>query len=213
MATPDSNVVSAFTEDQAVRLTGVSRRQLRYWATDRFFVPSIKMSEESFADLRLYSLRDLVCLKIINALRNEIRVSLPELKKTKEKLAHLGDDMWAKTTLYVHRRKVVFVNPKTGHKEEATTGQGVLEIPLQIVTGRMEDAVRDMRQRDRGSVGRIEHKRSIAQNRPVIAGTKILVEHIRAFHKAGYSIEDIRKQYPVLTKEDVQAAINFKEVA
>jgi uncharacterized protein (DUF433 family) len=213
MSEADSSVVSAFTEDQVVRLTGVSRRQLRYWATDRFFAPSIKMREEAFADLRLYSFRDLVCLKIINSLRNEIRVSLPELKKTKESLAHLGDDLWSRTTLYVHRKKVVFVNPTTGHKEEATTGQGVLEIPLLVVTGNMEVAVREMRQRDKKAVGRIEHKRSIAQNRPVVAGTKILVEHIQAFHKSGFSIDEIRKQYPALTAEDVQAAIDFKEVA
>jgi len=213
MATPDSDVVSAFTEDQTVRLTGVTRRQLRYWATDRFFIPSLKMHEEAFADLRLYSFRDLVCLKIINALRNEIRVSLPELRKTKDKLAHLGDDMWAKTTLYVHRKKVVFVNPETGQKEEASTGQGVLEIPLLVVTGKMEEAVRDMRRRNTNSVGRIERRRSIAQNRPVFAGTKILVEHVQAFHKAGYSVDDICRQYPALTQEDVQAAINFKEVA
>lgn len=214
MAKADSNVViAAFTEDQVVRLTGVSRRQLRYWATDRFFVPSIKMEDERLAELRLYSFRDLLCLKIISSLRNDSKVSFPELRKTKDRLAHLGDDMWAKTTLYVHRRKVVFDNPATGQKEEASTGQGVLEIPLQVVSGKMEDAVRAMRQRQSESIGKIDQKRGIAQNQPVIAGTKIPVRNIQAFHKAGYSVQEIQKQYPSLDAGDIEAAINFKEVA
>jgi len=214
MAKADSNVViSAFTEEQVVRLTGVSRRQLRYWATDKFFVPSINMEDEALADLRLYSFRDLLCLKIISSIRNESKVSFPELRKTKARLSHLGDDMWTKTTLYVHRKKVVFDNPATGQKEEASTGQGVLEIPLKVVTGKMEEAVRTMRQRDIASVGKIEQKPRIAQNRPFIAGTRIPVQNIQSFHKAGYSVPDIQKQYPSLSIEDIEVAIKFKEVA
>jgi DNA-binding transcriptional MerR regulator len=214
MATPDSNVViSAFTEDQVVRLTGVSRRQLRYWATDKFFVPSIKMEDESLAELRLYGFRDLLCLKIISSIRNESKVSFPELRKAKERLAHLGSDMWAKTTLYVHRKKIVFDNPETGQREETSTGQGVLEIPLKVVAGKMEDAVRAMRRRDSESIGKIDDKRGATAKHPVIAGTRIPVRNIQAFHRAGYSIEAIQKQYPSLDAGDIEAAITYKEVA
>jgi len=214
MAKADSNVIiSAFTEEQVVRLTAVSPRQLRYWATDGFFVPSIKMEEEEFAELRLYGFRDLLCLKVISTIRNERKVPFPELRRAKARLAEFGDDMWAKTTLYVHQKKIVFDNPLTGHKEEASTGQGVLEIPLQVVSGDMEKAVRAMRQRGTESKGKIEQKRGIAQNQPVIAGTKIPVRTIQAFYKAGYSIKEIRNQYPSLDEEDVAAAISYKEVA
>jgi uncharacterized protein (DUF433 family) len=213
MANADSNVVVAFTEDQAIRLTGVSRRQLRYWATDNFFVPSLKMEDEKLAELRLYSFRDLLCLKIINSLRNESKISFPELRKTKTSLSHLGDDMWAKTTLYVFRKRVVFDNPETGQKEEVSTRQGVLGIPLQVVTGRMEDAIRAMRERKSESIGRIDQKRGLAQNQPVIAGTKIPVSNIQGFHKAGYSVQKIQEQYPTLSPNDIEAAIKFEDVA
>jgi uncharacterized protein (DUF433 family) len=214
MAKADPNIViAAFTEDQVVRLTGVSRRQLRYWATDKFFVPSIKMEDEKLAEMRLYSFRDLLCLKVISSIRNESKVSFGELRKTKTRLSHLGDDLWAKTTLYVHGKKVVFDNPDTGQKEEESTGQGVLEIPLQVITGRMEDAVRTMRQRNNQTIGKIDRRRGVTQNQPVIAGTRIPVQNIQAFHKAGYSIQDIQKQYPILDIKDIVAAINFKEVA
>jgi uncharacterized protein (DUF433 family) len=43
--------------------------------------------------------------------------------------------------------------------------------------------------------------------KPVIAGTRILVKAIKNFGKAGYSIDQIREQYPVLTMEDIRAAL------
>jgi hypothetical protein len=84
--------------------------------------------------LRLYSFRDIVSLK---ALRNEANVPLEHLREVKEKLIHLGDYIWAKTTLYVFNKRVVFDNPGTKEKEEVVSGQGVLQIPLQVVAENM----------------------------------------------------------------------------
>jgi uncharacterized protein (DUF433 family) len=214
MATPISTAaIAAFTEEQVHRLTGVSQWQLRSWARDNFFVPSL-MSEEDCGDLpplRMYSFRDLVCLKVINALRNDAKIPLQELHDVKDRLSHLGEDMWAKTTLYILRKKVVFDNPATGEKEEASSGQGVLQIPLKVVTGQMEDAVRAMRQRDETLSGKIDKKRGMPH--PMIAGTRIPVKSIQAFSDAGYSIEAIKEQYPTLTEDDIRAAINYKAVA
>jgi uncharacterized protein (DUF433 family) len=208
-----SAVVSAFTEAQVERLTGVSQRQLRYWASDGFYVPSLKVEEETLSGMRLYSFRDLVCLKVISELRNSSKIPLQEVKVTKERLAHLGDDLWAKTILYILGKRVVFDNPDTGEKEEASTGQGVLQIPLKVVTGQMEEAVRTMRQRDKSSIGRIERKRGVAQNQPVVAGTRIPVRSIQSFSRAGCSVDEINKQYPGLAREDIEAAISYKDVA
>jgi hypothetical protein len=41
----ETSVITSFTEAQAARLTGVSLRQLRYWASDGFFAPSLMMSD------------------------------------------------------------------------------------------------------------------------------------------------------------------------
>lgn len=215
MAMESSNtIIAAFTEEQVSRLTGVSQRQLRYWAGDDFFIPSIKVDDVGPASVRLYSFRDLVCLKVISSIRNDSGVPMSELRITKKRLSHLGADMWAKTTLYILGKRVVFDNPETGEKEEAGSGQGVLpKISLQVVTGQMENSVRRMRQRDSEAVGKIVQKRGVAQNQPVIAGTKIPVRSIQAFAKAGYSMVDINKQYPSITELDIEAAIKYKEVA
>jgi uncharacterized protein (DUF433 family)/DNA-binding transcriptional MerR regulator len=215
MALQDSNVVvSAFTEDHVVRLTGISLRQLRYWDRTGFFVPSLAYEDRRSPYSRLYSFRDLVCLKIVNALRNDANVPLPHLREVKDKLAHLGEDLWAKTTLYVLNRRVVFHNPESPDtKEDVVTGQGVLQIPLIVVSGDMAAAVKTLWRRDDAAIGKIERHRGVAHNQVVIAGTRIPVRSIKAFADAGYSVEQIKKEYPTLTQEDIRAAIAYEAAA
>jgi uncharacterized protein (DUF433 family) len=210
----ETNIIMAFTEEQAEKLTGVSASQLRSWDRTGFFVPALANKNRSLPLSRLYSFRDLVCLKVLNALRNEANVSLQHLRSVKERLSHLGEDVWAKTTLYVLNKKVVFENPETQNKEEVVTGQGVLQIPLMIVTGDMRRAVDEMKKRDVSSLsGKIERIKGIAGNRPVIAGTRIPVSTIKAFADEGFSAEQIIEEYPTLTLEDIQAAIEYSEAA
>jgi uncharacterized protein (DUF433 family) len=47
----------------------------------------------------------------------------------------------------------------------------------------------------------------------VVAGTRITVKSIKAFSDAGYSIDQIREQYPVLTAEDIRAALSYRQRA
>lgn len=203
-------VLAAFTEDQAQRLTGISASQLRYWDRTGFFNPSLAASDRSLPNSRLYSFRDLVSLRVLNALRNESKVPLPHLREVKDALAHLGEALWGKTTLYVLNRKVVIKNPETEAREEVVSHQGVLGIPLEVVTGEMQSAVDKLRERGSDVVGKIDRHRNIAHNQPVIAGTRIPVRTIQAFADEGYTAEQILAEYPTLTTEDVLAAIQHR---
>ena len=108
---------------------------------------------------------------------------------------------------YVH-------NPDTGRKEEVVSGQGILQIPLQVVRGDMEKAVHALRrERRRQDAAEFSQHRGTAANKPVIAGTRIPVKSIKAFDQAGYSIAQIREQYPVLTEEDIRAALAYGAAA
>ncbi len=209
----ESNVIAAFSEDDVGRLTGITTNQLRYWDRTDFFRPSLADENRRWPNSRVNSFRDVVCLKILNALRNEARVPLPRLREVREKLLHLGENMCAKTTLYVLNRRVVFFNPDTSRKEDVITGQGVLQIPLIVVTGDMKKAVSSLRARDAKTIGRIRQSRGVASSEPVVAGTRITVRAIKAFHEAGYSIDSIREEYPSLTKEDIRAALAYGEAA
>jgi uncharacterized protein (DUF433 family) len=211
MTTASSNpVVMAFTEEQVTRLAHITKRQLRHWDNTGFFAPSLGFEDRARPYSRLYSFRDVVCLRVLNALRNESKVPLQQLRQVKEKLIGLGEHLWSQTTLYVLNKRVVFENPETGKREDVITQQGVLEIPLRVVTGRVEEEIERLRERDATQVGKFERKRGVVHNELVVAGTRIPVRSIRAFAEAGYSPEDIQKQYPTLTLDDIRAASAFE---
>lgn len=202
-----SNVISAFSEEDVERLTGITINQLRYWDRTGFFVPSLASEDRRVALSRIYTFRDVVCLKVLNTIRNELKVSLQHLREAKDKLAHLGEDVWTKATIYILNRRVVVYDPATERREDVVSGQGVLQIPLEVVRGDMEKAVNALRERDTTTIGKITQNRRTAANKPVIAGTRIPVKSIKAFEQAGYSIDQIREQYPILTEEDIRAAL------
>lgn len=214
MANSDTSIiVSAFTEDQVERLTGITRRQLRYWDSTGFFAPSFASADRRAPYSRIYSFRDLISLQVLNSLRNDAGCSLPHLREVKKKLAHLGDDAWSRTTLYVMKKKVVFDDPKTRDRREVVTGQGVLQIPLETVRSGMVDRLAALRTRDERTIGSISQSRRVAHNAPVVAGTRVPVRAIQAFAAEGYSIDAIQREYPTLTEADVKAALSQEKAA
>jgi uncharacterized protein (DUF433 family) len=214
MVTQDSNViVSAFTEEQVERLTAISVHQLRHWDRTGFYHPEFADENRRNPYSRVYSFKDLVSLQILRTLRNELKVSLQHLREVKDKLAHLGDDRWSKTILYVLNKKVVFHDGESDERREVVSGQFVLQIPLKVVKADMESAVRDIQKRDPKKIGTIERNRRVSHNAWVVGGTRIPVDAIMSFHKAGYGIEQIIQEYPDITRQDIMAAIEHGEKA
>lgn len=209
----ENNVVMAFTVDQAAQLSKLSRAQLASWDKSGFFQPSYFDENRRLSYSRVYTFRDIACLRVLHVLRNESRVSLNELRNVKESLSHLGEDLWAKTTLYVLNRKVVFDNPDTKNKEEIVSGQGIVNIPLKVVTGQLKKEVEQLKERDKTSIGLIDSEHGISRSRPTISGTRISVDTIKSFSDAGYSPREIQEEYPSLTIRDIEAALNFEKVA
>jgi uncharacterized protein (DUF433 family) len=77
----------------------------------------------------------------------------------------------------------------------------------------MAKAARALRERDSATIGQITRHRGTANNKPVIAGTRIAVKSVKAFSEAGYSIDQIREQHPILTDEDIRAALAHRDAA
>lgn len=203
-------VVAAFTEEDAARLTGLSVRQLRHWDRTKFFAQSLANENRSLSYARLYSFKDLVALRVLDELRNKSRVSMQHLREVKDKLMALGEH-WASTTLYVLKKKVVFINTATQTHEEVVSGQGVLQIPLEVVAGDMSERVKAWRRRDESRSGQVEKRQGFST--PVVAGTRIPVENIKAFADAGYTVEQVMREYPTLTRSDVEAALAYQDAA
>lgn len=204
----ESETVGAFSEEQAERLSGVSINQLRRWDKDGFFSPSFGVSQKGVPYGRIYSFRDLVSLRVLNDLRNDKRIPLQHLREVSEKLSHLGDVKWTATTLYVLGKRVVFTDPRTNRREEIVSGQRVFDIPLRVVIANTRKAVLDLNNRD-DRVGQVVRGRFVAQNEPVLAGTRISVNAIKEFARAGYSAQQIIREYPDLTEADIAAALSY----
>jgi uncharacterized protein (DUF433 family) len=49
----------------------------------------------------------------------------------------------------------------------------------------------------------------VCNGKPVIRGTRITVQTVLEFLGAGDSIDDVLANYPTLTREDVQACIDY----
>ena len=202
-----SNVIAAFSQDQVELITGLNKGRLRYWARTDFFRPNFVEDNLRLAYSRFYSFKDIVALRTLEVLRIQHSVPLQHLRKVAEKLAHLKDELWTKTSLFVVNRRVIFQNPETGKPQEIVSGQYLLGIKLKKIISDTRDDVTTLNQRSSNSIGKIRKHRSIARNAWSIEGTRITVGSIKRFHEDGYSVDQIIEEYPDLTAEDVQAAL------
>jgi DNA-binding transcriptional MerR regulator len=135
-----SNVIAAFSEEQVQRMTGLTTGRLRYWAKTDFFKPSFAEENQRLPYSRFYSFKDVVALRTLEMLRVQNRVPLQQLRAVAERLAHLKDDLWATTTLFVENGKVAIVNPETRTAYEVAGGY-LLGVSLKKV---IDDATADI---------------------------------------------------------------------
>lgn len=195
-------VLSAFGEDHVVRLTGLSRAQLRYWRSTGFFRPQYEAGDRHSPYSRAYSFRDLVALRTIATLRKDHQVSLQHLREVATALAELGDNLWSEQKLYVLNREVYFTEPGTGLIRSAVSGQYSV-IPIVDIVDDVADEVEQLRTRRREQIGQLTRNRSVAHNKWVVDGTRIPVEALLRLRADGYSREQILRKYPSLTAEDL----------
>lgn len=58
-------------------------------------------------------------------------------------------------------------------------------------------------------VDRIVSDPAVCSGKPVIRGTRIMVRNILSMLKGGYDVDRILRSYEGLTREDVEAAIEY----
>lgn len=206
-------VIAAFSEEHAQRLTGITQSQLRYWDRSKFFLPSFPGGDWSSSFGRVYSFRDIVALRVLNVLRNQYQVPLQHLRVVSEKLAHLADKKWTGVKLYVLQKKVIWEEPGTDKPQEIVSGQYVVpSITLDFVVSDTKEAIQKaLNARREEQLGQVEKSRFVNHNDAVISGTRIRVSAIKRFSDAGYSVDQILKEYPDLTQKDIASALDYSE--
>jgi uncharacterized protein (DUF433 family) len=203
-------VIQAFGEEHVERLTGLTKWQLRRWDNAGFFQPRYAYEDRFAPYSRIYSFKDVVGLRTIAVLMKEHGVSLQSLKETAKELVKRGYDNWATMKLYVVKRQVHFQKPGTTDAEGVWDGQLAM-VPIIDVIQDVEGRVEQLKKRDPGTVGHVEQHKYVVRNSPVIAGTRIPTAAIRRFREAGYSIDQILRQYPSLSPQDVEAALAYED--
>jgi DNA-binding transcriptional MerR regulator len=201
----------AFSAEQVRKLTGLSMRQLSYWDRIGFFSPRYADENRRRAYSRIYSFRDVVGLRTLSLLRNKHGVPLQELKKVGEWLRERYDAPWSSLKFYVSRRRVYFEDPDTGARIAGRPlGQVAFPFLLAEVEREVESAARELTERKPSDVGHISRNRHVVSNLPVLSGTRIPTSAVWSLHQAGYDTEAIVREYPLLTAEDVKAAIDHE---
>ncbi|PIV76514.1 MAG: hypothetical protein COW55_01255 [Rhodobacteraceae bacterium CG17_big_fil_post_rev_8_21_14_2_50_65_11] len=90
MVSSKSSVVSAFTDEQASRLTGLSVGRLRYWDRTGFFSPSLAAENRRVAFSRVYTFNDLLSLQVLKKLLDDMHCSLQHLRDVKGSCREVG---------------------------------------------------------------------------------------------------------------------------
>jgi uncharacterized protein (DUF433 family) len=201
----------AFTAEHVCRLTGLSPRQLRYWDATDFFSPELLDEHRRRAFGRIYSFRDLVGLRTIAVLRNSHKIPLQELRRVGEWLHANHESPWSRLRFALSGRKVVFADLTIGQfVEPKGQGQEVIPINLEPIASDMQRAADGLRHRRDDQIGQVVRNRYVVHNAWVLAGTRIPTTAVWNLHDSGLSAEDIIREYPRLTTQDVTAAIAFE---
>ena len=200
-----ASVLSAFGEEHVVRLTGLTKRQLRYWNQISFFSPGYAVAGDKSAFSRIYSFRDVVALRILSVLRNQFCVPLQQLRKVSHELEGRAVDRWTGTKLWVVNKKVVWQEAGTNRPQEVLSKQLVLPVDLTEVISATKRDIGILQKRERSDIGKVRRSRGVSHNAPVIAGTRIRVQAIEEYLKAGFSNKQIIAEYPDLTAIDISA--------
>jgi len=204
------NVIQAFTVEQVVKLTGLSKSKIYQWDNIGFFHPHIAQKNRRVAYSRVYSFKDVVSLRTLKLLYKDHQIPLKELKKVSEKLNHLADDRWIKFKFYVFNKKIHFKEPETQKQRSVVDGQFINGcIELKSISEDIHAKVRKMHKRETAAVGKVEIIGSGRNAKSYISGTRIPVSAILSFHEAGYSMAQIIREYPDIKENDIKAAINL----
>lgn len=189
------------TRDQACRLTGLSKAQLRYWDATDFFHPTVTSGTV------LYSFRDIVGLRTISILRDNL--SLQRLRDVGRWLRTHHRTPWSSLRLYYGEGEVYLSPPDGGAPVLASGQQALGEVYLLEVAKDLQAVIRKMSSRASLDVGKIARRRNIVRNQPFFAGTRIPVAAVLEFKKAGYSDRSILVEYPRLRAADIAAAVKY----
>ncbi len=202
----------AWTTEQVLRITGVSRRRLAYWL-DRGILTADVDEARGRGHVRLWSFSNLIEVKVALWLRDRVSLQLigtiVHRLRAEDSKQPLAETRFAVVDTGKPKRPTDVIIQRVDGPWELSNHQVVLEGVLPLI--QFADELRRDSQRERAKrrqPGTIERKRGRLGSAAVFSGTRVPVEAIVRLHDAGWSNARIIDNYPGLTGRDLTAALN-----
>jgi DNA-binding transcriptional MerR regulator len=122
------------------KITGLTRRQIDYWARSGVFEPTIRQARGS-GTRRLYSFKDILILQIFKRLE-DTGVSVQKIKKAARTLLEHGVSDLSSVTLCSDGVSIFQVRSGDDIIDILKGGQGVFAISVGSIWGEVEDKLR-----------------------------------------------------------------------
>lgn len=201
--------IVALDSERVSRLTGIPKSTLTHWENRGVFRASYVDPNPNVPFRRIYAFRDIVSLRTLALIRRDAKVTFQEVLDASKYLTQYYESPWSELRFGLLSGRLVFWDPQR-QQWNRSTGQQVLELNVQGVPDEIRRAIPDALKRDASNHGVITRNRYVQHNQPIIAGTRIPTSSIWALHSAGYTNEAILDEYPHLTREDIQAAVDYE---
>ena len=203
-------VVFAFSADNVIRLTGLTKRQLQYWDKLGFFPPQYASQNRRSPYGRVYSFPDVVGLRTLSLLRNAHKISFQRVRKFAEGFANYDTSLWSRSQVYLFGDELHVGLPGSEFAANRE-GQLVAIVFLKNVIGEVKRGMEELKRRRPDQIGSVHKSRFVVRNAATIDGTRIPVATIKRYSKAGFSVSEILAEYPSLTEGDIKAALSYEE--
>ncbi|WP_158086717.1 DUF433 domain-containing protein [Brevirhabdus pacifica] len=203
-----SRIPKVYTDEQTARLARISLGQLRYWDRTKFFEPSLAYEDRRVAFSRLYTIEDIVALRVLGELRHQHDVSLQHLRRVRDKF-QLEQSAWAEEEIFVNKKRVYFKNERGTFVNSETDEETLPHIPIPRVFASVKQDAQKMGIRPQSAVGKRSKRTPVARKSEVFEGTRIPIETVKEYFDAGLGEDDVLRDYPTLKPEDIKAATRW----
>jgi DNA-binding transcriptional MerR regulator len=204
---PDAVLVEqrlAFPREQVIAVSGLSGRQVDYWARTGLIEPMVDTRVGKGRRIRHYGFIDLLALVVVAQLRKEHGISLQHIRWIVEHLKSRGyREPLTELRFAIFRNRVYFQHPDGQWEGDVRPDQLVLQhvLGLQPLRQRIYDSTR----RADGQAGKAESRRGALGGKPLFAGTRVPIDTVRRYLGAGKTVDDVLQAFPDLTRDDVDA--------
>ncbi len=195
---------TALPDKRAAEIAAISRQRLRYWEKTDLITPDVERVISPRNVVRLYSFSRVVELVVASELRRQ-GVSLQHIRRIIEHLREQGYEAPLREVRFaLSGDRVMFQHVDGSWEDSRRPFQGVMWQVIDL--DEIRTRIRSRLSRSSSDAGVIEKRRKVQASKPVFRGTRVPVEAVEGYVKAGKSVREIMEAFPSLTEEDIEAA-------